>query len=644
MYLENVENLDAITLLSDELFLELFRIDNELLFIDKKQALEDRAKELKKTTQFRERLNFYLKEKKNDEKRRKDEETAQRRKERMEDQPSYTSDFTGAPEFKTGKWQATDNGIYTIGEHGVTQACRHPIYISMLMKNADTDEYNAEITFRRSGSFQWDKKIVPMETLSKAPKITRLSAYGINVTDNTARYLVDYMSTLKELNSGKGGNIEEKTSSSHLGWVGSGDKVVFMPYESDIEFDAGVAFKSLYESVAEPGGTSEAWYKLARELRKTNRVEILMCLAASLASVLVEICGGLPFVVDFWGGSGKGKTVALMLAASVWGNPTEGAYLSSARSTAAAEEIRLGVLNSLPMMIDDISQIKNSVPDIGNIIYQWCSGMSKSRSNQELTLNKVNSWRNCIITNAEQSLVTDTMQGGAINRIIDVEIGDTNIFANGQDVANRVRENYGWLGRDFIKLIREVGFDEIRKMVERNKKEFQDMARLKNQVKEEKQVIPMAMICVADELIESHIFQDGIRLGALDCLDMMKDVNQTSENRRAYNLLWETIAGSAGRFPSSDRAEEAPNAEAQENRWFTEIWGLCNADGSCDIIGKEFERILKEAGYQGKAFLSWAIRNGVVQPDKQGNPKMQRKVNGKNIRCVHLLMDEELLA
>ena len=631
-------------LLSPDLFQELFRIENELDFVNQKQILEDRAKALKVTSKFREKFNVYLKEKKEAKRQQEKDEAKKRHDERLEDQPSYTSNFTGAPEFKTGKWQATDKGIFTIGEHGVTQACRHPIYISMLMKNADTDEFNAEITFRRSGSFQWDKKIVPMEMLSKAPKITKLAAYGINVTDNTARSLVDYMSTLKELNSGEDGSITEKTSSSHLGWVKTGDKTTFMPYEGNIEFDAGISFKALYEAIKDPGGTSEEWYQLARELRKTGRIEILMSIAASLASVLVDICGGLPFVVDFWGGSGKGKTVALMLSASVWGNPAEGAYLSSARSTAAAEEIRLGVLNSLPMMIDDISQIKNSVQDIGTIIYQWCSGTSKSRSNQELTLNKVNSWRNCIITNAEQSLVTETMQGGAINRIIDVEIGDTNIFENGQDVANRVRENFGWLGRDFINIIHEVGFDKIREMVNRNKDEFQKAAKGMNQIKEEKQVIPMAMICAADELIESHIFHDGVRLDMLDCLNMMKDVNQTSENRRAYNLLWETIAGSAGRFPSAERAEDTPNAEAQENKWFTEIWGLNNADGSVDIIGKEFERILKEAGFQGKAFLSWAIRNGAVQPDRQGNPKMQRKVNGKNIRCVHLLMVEDLMS
>ena len=631
-------------LLSPDLFQELFRIENELDFVNQKQILEDRAKALKVTSKFREKFNVYLKEKKEAKRQQEKDEAKKRRNEQPEDQPSYTSSFTGAPEFKTGKWQATDSGIFTIGEHGITQACRHPIYISMLMKNADTDEFNAEITFRRSGSFQWDKKIVPMEMLSKAPKITRLSAYGINVTDNTARNLVDYMSTLKELNSGEGGTIMEKTSSSHLGWVKSGDDMVFMPYESDIEFDAGIPFKPLYESLAEPGGTAEAWYELARELRKTERIEIQMCLAASLASVLVEICGGLPFVVDFWGGSGKGKTVALMLAASVWGNPTEGAYLSSARSTAVAEEIRLGVLNSLPMMIDDISQIKQSVPDMGAIIYQWCSGMSKSRSNQELGLNKIVSWHNCIITNAEQSLVTETMQGGAINRIIDVEIGDTNIFQNGQDVANRIRKNYGWLGRDFIKAIHEIGFDGIRARYENTKTVLQAMAVTKNQIKEEKQMIPMAMILTADDIAQEFIFKDGKFLDWDECLAMLKDVNQTSENRRAYIALRDIIASRADKFPPALSGENAPDYDKYDENWRLNIWGLTNTDGSVDIIGREFERLLKEEGFQGKAFLSWAARNAVIQVEaKTGRTKIQRKVNGSNVRCVRLLMRDELM-
>ena len=44
MYLENVEKLDAESLLSDDLFIELFELEDEVDFARKKEDLMDRAK------------------------------------------------------------------------------------------------------------------------------------------------------------------------------------------------------------------------------------------------------------------------------------------------------------------------------------------------------------------------------------------------------------------------------------------------------------------------------------------------------------------------------------------------------------------------------------------------------------------------
>lgn len=56
-------------------------------------------------------------------------------------------------------------------------------------------------------------------------------------------------------------------------------------------------------------------------------------MAASFASVLLEPLGCLSFVFHLWGGSGTGKTVGMMVAASVWGNPAEGALTRTLNST-----------------------------------------------------------------------------------------------------------------------------------------------------------------------------------------------------------------------------------------------------------------------------------------------------------------------
>ena len=63
-----------------------------------------------------------------------------------------------------------------------------------------------------------------------------------------------------------------------------------------------------------------------------------LILAASFASVLVKPLGGLPFFLHIWGGTEVGKTVGLMLAASVWANPEVGRYIHTFNSTSVGRE------------------------------------------------------------------------------------------------------------------------------------------------------------------------------------------------------------------------------------------------------------------------------------------------------------------
>ena len=83
-------------------------------------------------------------------------------------------------------------------------------------------------------------------------------------------------------------------------------------------------------------------------------------LAASFASALVEPCDCLPFFVHLWGGTESGKTVALMLAASVWASPLMGDYIRTFNSTAVAQELTAGFVNSLPLCYDELQIVKKS--------------------------------------------------------------------------------------------------------------------------------------------------------------------------------------------------------------------------------------------------------------------------------------------
>ena len=98
---------------------------------------------------------------------------------------------------------------------------------------------------------------------------------------------------------------------------------------------------------------------LAKEIRSGDNPAPKILLVAAFASVLVEPCSCLPFFVHVCGGTETGKTVGLMLAASVWANPEMGKYIHTFNSTAVAQELSAGFVNSLPLILDELQIIKD---------------------------------------------------------------------------------------------------------------------------------------------------------------------------------------------------------------------------------------------------------------------------------------------
>lgn len=530
--------------------------------------------------------------------------------------------------FDSGIWNVDEGGIYCIDKTGKSYACPHAIFPGRILRNAEDSTCKIEIVFQVRGG-AWRTIPIPRSIAASANKIVMLADYGVQVTSENAKLLVKYLADIEALN---GDIIFEQTSTSRLGWVNG----VFVPYcDGSIEFDNVQSLKSLYNSVT-TGGSFDKWLDCMHEIRQTRRFEALVYMAASCASVLVEPCGTLPFIVSIWGTSGKGKTVALMMAASIWADPGEGKYLADAKATITAQEIRLDTLNSLPMLIDDMAQVNDKFDgDFSQLIYYWCQGKGRERSNQSLGLNKPTRWANCTLTNSERSMVTEATQGGAVNRVIDIEIDETDIFPNGNKTANLFKKNFGFAGPIFIEAIKTLGVDNIYNMFEGYTKLLKSLANEQGREKEDKQITPMSLILTADEIAERFIYKDGVRLDIEKCLDVLKDKESVSEHKRAYEYLEEWVAMNAAHFK-----KDSPET--------FEVWGdqVEGTKGTYAVIKSKLDDVLKSAGFQSKAFISWAIRNNYIIPgselNQSGNKRTTQKVtlsNGTRARCYVIKFD-----
>lgn len=597
--MEPLDRLDKDSILTERVFQELFDQEDEIKKARLMIALADRAEELGVKVKFNTILRAYKKV---------DREMRKKSPSLVENWTNFEGPYDN---MRCGLWIASDHGIYAQKEGGLEDvACYHPILPIERLKNLETGDEQLKLAFKRNN--RWEEIIVPKDLIATAGKITALSKRGVAVTSENAKLLVRFLSDVENFNDNQ---IQVQYSTSKLGWIKSG----FIPYDTEIVFDGDSRFKQVFESI-EQHGTRELWYEHIRQLRKTGRLEIKFMLAAAFASVLIGPLGALPFFVDLWGETEGGKSVTLMLACSVWASPDESRYIGDFKTTDVALEARADLLNNLPMMLDDTSKTSSRIRDnFEGIVYDLCSGKGKSRSNKELGMNRENRWRNAILTNGERPLNSYVTQGGAINRILEVECGEK-VYRDPQTTAELVKKNYGFAGREFVSVLKKIGFEEV----ERIQREIQ--RKIHNDEKMQKQSISLSIVLTADRIVTDHLFKDGQYISLDDAAQVLVDRNELSDNERCYQYILSEVDINRAKF----------DAMSQTN----EKWGMIE-HGYAVIYNNIFDSICKRGGFSRKAFLSWADRNGLIQT-QGGQLTKVKKAEGKTIRCVFIKMDASI--
>lgn len=593
-----------VDILSDDFFKELFSINDELAIERKFIEYVAVAKEQKIKSQFEKMYNLYKKEA-----RKQRELEFENNKESFK---TNISDFKHPKykELKSYAWQCDYTGVKTQDFNGEVIACSHPIMPVEVLQNIQTKKEKVKIAYKRRGI--WKEQLFNRSDISSSNKIiTALADYGISVNSNNANNLVKYLSEIESYNEN---DIKVQKSTSKMGWY-EGE---FIPYTTDnkILFDAENSFETLYQSLTQKG-SKDLYMDHMKKIRKSKRDDVKFAIAASLASILVQPLGILPFIFHMYGLGGKGKTVAFMVASSIWGDPNEGAFLADAKSTKTAFEMRLNFLNNLPLICDDLSQLKrkSEETDFSEFIYMVCSGRGNERSNVNLGLNGVTTWKNAILTNAEKPITTEISNGGEILRVIDFQIENGELFENAKETADIIKQNYGFLGKEFIKIVQSVDLKKI----------FEQIIAKIGKDKESKQVYSMASIILADYLIDKYIFKDGMTLNFNKCVSLIKSPSQMNDNERAMEFIINQFNLHENRF-----SEHA-----------LEIWGRKLNNKIC-INPSIFDDWAIKGNFTKKIFMKWAVENGFAEIDKEdGRTTKKVKIDGKSKNYVVILLPSD---
>ena len=527
---------------------------------------------------------------------------------------SNKTTFTDAPlQLNCGKWVANDlgvvlNDVTAQGFPITATACPHPILPVERYINIDTDTEKVKLAFFKDG--RWREITVDCGVIFNKSSISQLADRGVLVTSESAKDLVRYLSEVISLNAQE---IPLYKSISRLGWV-DGE---FVPYKQSVKYDGDADFKSVYENVCECG-SYDKWLEHVKELRKD--INIRLALAASFASPLIEIVGALPFILHLWGTTGFGKTVSLMVASSVWGNPEMGCLTKTMNMTANAMARTACFLYNIPFCADELQQIKTNWGTYDALIMYLTEGIDRGRAKAKGGVEQTKTWRNSFIFTGEEPITKAVSGGGVKNRVIEIEC-DRKIIQDGNYTANLVKANYGFAGKKFVEYIEQIIQADAECIKREYKQLFKDIIDTTDTT--DKQALSMALILLADRLACDCIFEDE----PLEIEQIKQYVVPESAVRveeRAYSEVVSLISRNKNKF------DDCAN----------DIWGKIQDD--IVMVNKQvLEQELNKLGFDFNSIKKgWAKRNYILK-NTAGRYIHQTRVYGIRGDYIKLQMPED---
>lgn len=595
-----IDDLDEKTILEDSIFEYVYMFQDydqrsELIF-----NLTERARKLNVTRSFNAKLKYHQ----------------TKYAQRLKGDGSNIMRFTDPPikKLKCGIWTCEDTGVYRTVVNNLQMpekriACSHPVLPVESLWNIETNTEKVTLAFFKFS--KWLTITVPKAIISNSNNIIMLADRGISVKSSSSSYLVDYLNDVIDNNESE---IPQSNSISRLGWI----EGKFSPYFENLKYDGDLDHKATYEALKECGDF-EQWKKHCIECRKFSKVAQLV-LAASFASPLISQIGALPYIVHMWGGTGAGKTVAIFMGMSVWGNPAMGKLTKILNMTQVALGRNAGFLHDIPFAGDELQLIKDKWNNFDNLVMFLAQGLDRGRGKAYGGVEEQRTWECNFLFSGEMPITTPSSGGGVKNRVIEIYASKI-IIEDGVNTSDFFKNNYGFAGKIYIESL-----PEQQELKERYKKIRQEI--LDTTDASEKQAMAMATILLADEISTELFFKDSKALTIEDVKEFMISEKDVDVANRSYEWTINWIAQNQNRFMNENQGE---------------IWGKLE-DSYCLVNKNVLVEHLKLNNFDYASSISkWAER-GQIERNTQGKNQHCTKAHGIKGAYIKILLQLDLFS
>jgi len=450
----------------------------------------------------------------------------------------------------------------------------------LIVANQEDAEGEQWVTLAFMSGGRWRTRSVQRLAICDRNKLlATLPPYGAKVNSSNASDCVDWLAAFEEENDhilprckvsqSMGWQGEAGARGFLLGetWIGSDGEAIEARADDPNTWSEGAwALASNSRAVVRDArkfsaareGTMEGWTEAVRSILHYPRIHF--ALYASLAAPLVGILGTRTPIVDWSGPPGTGKTSAMRLAASVWGAPAEMGHgvMGSWSGTITAHERRAGLLNSLPIMLNDSNKADPWVPT--KVIYELAEGTGKERGSGSEDRQVVARWATVALSTGERKLIdmVSAKDAGAAHRVVCLHgspwggIIDQSII---DDFRDSLDEHHGHAGRAWItwltQWLAEPGRDREAKAMHRTLKQTLTKLVGKNNVAN-RFAEDFATFALAAALASKCFGWSWLKL-ATDQMEqifgeIVKGAVNLTAHERAVQIMWDYAIGNSVKF------------------------------------------------------------------------------------------------
>ena len=206
----------------------------------------------------------------------------------------------------------------------------------------------------------------------------------------------------------------------------------------------------------DPAGDLQPWKKVAGHIIQAGRHDLNAIIASAFAAPLVKFTGQEGLMMSACSQeSGIGKTVALRIAASVWGHPILSAQMLDDTQNAVIR--KLGEVRHLPVYWDEIKS-EDQAEKFVNIAFMLSGGREKSRLTQSAASRTFGSWETMLVACSNDSIaetiasVQKSSMAGAL-RLFEIKVTPpaqepTDAVAVSK-MINDLKDNHGHAGLEY---------------------------------------------------------------------------------------------------------------------------------------------------------------------------------------------------